>query len=178
LDGETFLGHLLGELRASRASRIVVVLGFHPEVITEAMPEVAPIAVVNPNYPLGQLSSLHVGLRQIGEETDAVIMCLADHPFIPHTVVDAVIEAHEATGKAIVVPTHNGRRGHPTLFAGALIPELLAAPLDQGARVVVRAHADDLLELPTDEPGVLADVDTPQQYEEWLAHWRARTAAR
>jgi molybdenum cofactor cytidylyltransferase len=171
LNGETFLGHLLAEIRASRVARTVVVLGHQPEVVLTAMPEVAPLAVVNPNYPLGQLSSFHVGLDAVADEADAVLLCLADHPFIPHAVIDALIAAHERTRRPIVIPTSGGRRGHPTLFAAALFPELRAAPLDQGARVVVRAHADEVLELPTDEVGVLADVDTPAQYQQWLAHF-------
>jgi molybdenum cofactor cytidylyltransferase len=172
-DGETFLSHLLGEIRASRVERTVIVLGFHPEVVLEAMPEISPQVVVNEGYQQGQLSSLHVGLHTLGDEPPAVLMFLADHPFISRTVIDAMIQAYERDAPAMIVPTHGGRRGHPTLFARALIPELLAAPLDQGARVVVRAHASELLELPVDDVGVLADVDTPQQYEEWLAYWRA-----
>jgi len=174
LNGETFLSHLLGEIRASRVSRTVLVLGHRPEVILEAMPEVAPLAVVNPNYQLGQLSSLQVGLDAVGHEADATLMCLADHPFIPRQVIDALIQAFEHTQRPIIVPTNDGRRGHPTLFARSLFAELRAAPLDQGARVVVRAHAPELLELPTDEVGIVADVDTPEQYEQWLAHWRSR----
>lgn len=174
LDGTTFLGHLLAELGASRISRTVVVLGHHPEVILDAMPEVRSIAVENPDYPLGQLSSLQVGLRAIGEDVDAALMCLADHPFITRELLDALLQAHERTHRAIVVPTYGGGRGHPTLFARRLFGELLDAPLDQGARFVVRSHADEVLDLPTDEPGVLADVDTPEQYEQWLAAWRLR----
>ncbi len=174
LNGSTFLGHLLDEIRASRVSRTLIVLGHHPEVVLEAMPEIAPIAIVNEEYQLGQLSSLHAGLRAVGDEPDAILMCLADHPFVTRQVIDAVIVAHERTHRPIVVPTYGGGRGHPTLFARSLFVELLAAPLDQGARVVVRAHADEVLELPTDEAGVLADVDTPEQYEQWLAYWRVR----
>lgn len=174
LDGETFLGHLLAEIRASRVSHTVLVLGHHPEAILDAMPEVAPLAAVNPNYQLGQLSSLHVGLDSVADGTDAILMCLADHPFISRAVMDALIDAFEHTHRPIIVPTCDGRRGHPTLFGRDLFDELRAAPLDQGARVVVRAHAHEMLELPTDEVGILADVDTPEQYEQWLAHWRGR----
>jgi len=174
LGNETFLSHLLNELRASRVAGITVVLGYRPEVVLDAMPEIAPIAVVNPAYELGQLSSLQVGLRHVGDGPDAVLMCLADHPFIPRQVFDDVIAAQERTGKQIVVPTYEGRRGHPTLFMRSLFAELLDAPLDQGARTVVRAHAADLLELPTTEAGILADVDTPDQYAEWLAIWEAQ----
>jgi molybdenum cofactor cytidylyltransferase len=172
LDGGTFLGHLLGEIRASRVDRILVVLGHRPEVILEAMPEVAPIAVVNPDHSRGQLSSLQMGIEAVRSQADAILMCLADHPFVDARLLDAIITAHEDNGSPIVIPTFSGRRGHPTLFARSLFAELLAAPLDQGARYVVRAHASEILELPTDEPGVIADVDTPELYEEWLTRWR------
>jgi molybdenum cofactor cytidylyltransferase len=171
LDGETFLSHLLGQIDASKVSTTTIVLGYKPEVVLSAMPRVEPLTVVNTNYALGQLSSLHVGLERVGD-VDAVLMFLADHPFISSEVIDTLVDAYAATGRPIVVPTHNGRRGHPTLFARAVLGELKAAPLDQGARVVVRAHADELLEVPTDDPGVIADVDTPEQYEHWLAYWR------
>jgi molybdenum cofactor cytidylyltransferase len=174
LNDSTFLGHLLDEIRGSRISQTLIVLGHHPEVVLEAMPEIAPIAIVNEEYQLGQLSSLHAGLRQVGDQPDAVLMCLADHPFVTREVIDGLILAHERTHRPIVVPTYGGGRGHPTLFARALFGELLAAPLDQGARVVVRAHADEVLELPTEEAGVLADVDTPEQYEQWLGYWRSK----
>jgi molybdenum cofactor cytidylyltransferase len=175
LNGSTFLGHLLDEIRASRISRTMIVLGHHPEVVLEAMPEIAPIAIVNEQYQLGQLSSLHAGLRAVGDRTDAILMCLADHPFISRQVLDAIIVAHERTHRPIIVPTYGGGRGHPTLFGRQLFAELLDAPLDEGARVVVRAHAKEVLELVVDEPGVLADVDTPEQYEQWLGYWRGQT---
>jgi molybdenum cofactor cytidylyltransferase len=174
LNGSTFLSHLLDEIRRSRVYRTLVVLGHHPEVVLKAMPEIAPIAIVNEEYHLGQLSSLHVGLRGVGEEADAVLMCLADHPFVTREVIDSLIAAHERTHRPIVIPTYGGGRGHPTLFARPLYGELLTAPLDQGARVVVRGHADEVLEVPTEEAGVLADVDTPEQYEQWVSYWKGK----
>src|SRR5439155_25733229 len=76
-DGETFLTHLLGQIQASRVTSTTVVLGHRPEVILEALPRIAPIAVINTSYTLGQLSSLHVGLDAVGE-ADAILMFLAD----------------------------------------------------------------------------------------------------
>lgn len=173
IDGTTFLGHLLHQLQASRVSRTVVVLGHRPEVVLDAMPEIRPLAVVNPNYGLGQLSSLHVGLDAVADEVDAVLLCLADHPFISAKLLDQLIEAHQQNHRPIVIPTYGSARGHPVLFARSLFAELRSAPLDEGARVVVRAHGPEVLELPTSEAGVVADVDTPEQYEQWLAYWRS-----
>jgi molybdenum cofactor cytidylyltransferase len=82
--------------------------------------------------------------------------------------VGAVIAGFEASGAPIVVPVHGGRRGHPVLFAARLVPELLAAPLDQGARAVVHAHAAEVLEVPSPAPGILADIDTPELYAQWV----------
>jgi molybdenum cofactor cytidylyltransferase len=63
--------------------------------------------------------------------------------------------------KAIVLPTFNGRRGHPAIFSSALYSELLAAPAEKGARAVVWAHAADVLEFPTDEEGVVLNINDP-----------------
>lgn len=174
IDGTTFLGYLLQQLQASRVSRTVVVLGYRPHVVLDAMPQVRPLAVVNPNYSLGQLSSLHVGLEAVADGADAILLCLADHPFISAELLDQLIEAHQRTHREIIIPTYGGARGHPVLFAGSLFAELKSAALDQGARAVVRAHAADVLELATGEAGVVGDVDTPEQYEQWLAYWRSR----
>jgi CTP:molybdopterin cytidylyltransferase MocA len=167
--GHTFVEHIVRALAAAGVDAVYVVLGAHADRIQAAV-DLAPARVVlNPDWPRGQLSSLQAGLRALPPGAhDAVLMALVDHPLIEPRVVRAVIDAHARTGRPIVVPVHNGRRGHPVLFAARLIPELLAAPLDAGARAVIRAHAAEVLELPTDAPGVLADIDTPQLYAEWL----------
>ena len=75
-------------------------LGFRPEVILSALPDIEPLCVVNPSYPLGQLSSLHVGLDSVGE-VDAILMFLADHPFIPTSVINSLIGGYEDSGRPI-----------------------------------------------------------------------------
>jgi CTP:molybdopterin cytidylyltransferase MocA len=76
--------------------------------------------------------------------------------------VSDLVERFYAENKAIVVPTYDSRRGHPAIFSSALYAELLAAPLDKGARAVVWAHAADVLEVPTDEEGVVLNINDPQ----------------
>lgn len=171
LNGDTFLGHLLAQLRASRVERTVVVLGHEPGAILEAIPEVRPLAVVNADYRLGQLSSFIAGLDAVGDGVDAVLLCLADHPFVSASLIDELIEAYETTRLPIVIPVYEGRRGHPVLFAARLFHELRSAPRDQGARAVVRAHAAEVLEVATDEAGIVADIDTPEDYERWRARF-------
>ncbi len=170
IDGQTFVERIVGALAASRVGSIVVVLGAQHERIA-AETQLAPARIVlNPDWPQGQLSSLTTGLRALPMAgLDAVVMALVDHPLIEASIVDALVAGFEATGPAIVVPIHEGRRGHPVLFAARLVPELLAAPVDEGARAVVRAHAAEVLEVPTPAPGVLADIDTPALYAQWVS---------
>lgn len=167
--GQTFVQHVVGALAASRVAAIYLVLGADADRIRREVDVTPARVVVNERWEQGQLSSLVAGLRALPVAAlDAVIMALVDHPLLDPSVVDALIAAFAATARPIVLPVHDGRRGHPVLFAASLIPELLAAPLAEGARAVVRAHAAEVLEVPAPAPGVLADIDTPALYSQWV----------
>ena len=84
---------------------------------------------------------------------------LVDHPLISADLVHALIEAFETSKGSIVIPVFRGRRGHPVIFPRALFAELLAAPEDVGARAVVRAHAAEIIEVPTEEEGVVLNLN-------------------
>jgi molybdenum cofactor cytidylyltransferase len=86
---------------------------------------------------------------------------LVDHPLISSVLVASLITRFYQTRNPIVVPVYQGRRGHPVIFSSALYPELLAAPADVGARADVWAHAAEVAEVPTDEEGVLLNLNEP-----------------
>jgi len=120
-------------------------------------------AVVNPDPSAGMLSSVQCGLRAFRETPDAVFVWPVDHPLVERDTVVAMVAAFQRAGAPVIVPTHGGRRGHPVLFASRIFSELLAADPSVGARSVVHAH-DDRLELAVADPGVVADIDTPEDY--------------
>jgi len=124
--------------------------------------------LVNPDYKLGQLSSLQVAVRRLEREPDcdAMLVHLVDHPYVNTKLVQTMIKRYEDTGKLIVVPRYNRKRGHPVIFSRKLFAELLAAPVDQGAKAVVNAHRDDTLEIDTEDEGVTVDIDTPELYRQ------------
>lgn len=99
---------------------------------------------------------------------EAAVVCLVDHPCVSSRLIQTLIEKFRASGKLIVLPTFQGRRGHPVLFAASLFDELRAAPPDIGARHVVRQRAGDVLEVPTNEEGVLLNINDPAAYEKVL----------
>jgi molybdenum cofactor cytidylyltransferase len=158
----TFLEHLLEVTRHRRIGVTRVVLGAGAEQIRTIAKIDPSIVVLNENWEQGQLSSIQAGLRGLeGVATDGIVLCPVDHPLVGARLVGELVERFYANQKAIVLPTYNGRRGHPVIFSSALYGELLGAPADQGARAVVWAHAADVLEVPTDEEGVVLNINDP-----------------
>jgi len=119
--------------------------------------------VTNPDPSAGMLSSVQCGLRAFPKNLEAVLVWPVDHPLVERQTIVAMIAAFRTGEASIVVPTHDGRRGHPVLFTAGVFPELLTADPSSGARAVVHAH-DDRLELAVFDPGVIADIDTPDDY--------------
>jgi len=167
LGDTTFLERVLGQFLASRARPVVVVLGHEAERIQSQVRLDDARVVVNPDYRQGMLSSIRAGLRALeGEPVSGALVCPVDHPNVGTPLIDLLITRFEETLSPMVVPTHGGRRGHPVLFAARLFGELLTAPDPVGARQVVWDHADEVLEVPTEDRGIIMDIDTPEQYED------------
>lgn len=145
------------------ASRVVIVLGAHADRVRPAIaPNSGIIVVENPNFERGQLSSLKVGLGEaVSGGADAVIVHLADHPLVSPATFRALVDEYGKTASPIVVACYRGRRGHPVIFDRSVFAELMAAPEDQGARVVVNAEPERVLYVDVDDPGVVLDLDTP-----------------
>jgi molybdenum cofactor cytidylyltransferase len=87
--------------------------------------------------------------------------------FTPATVA-RVLAAFRATGAPVVRPASGGRHGHPVLFARAIFDELRRADLSAGARIVVRAHAREIVDVAVDDRGAFVDIDTPDDYRQWI----------
>jgi molybdenum cofactor cytidylyltransferase len=161
--GLTFVEHLLAVTRHPRIGLTRVVLGAHAEEIRGKL-KVGPAAIlVNPDWPKGQLSSLQAAIRSLPPQiTSGLILCPVDHPLVTLRLIAQLIAGFESSGRSIVLPTFDGRRGHPVIFRSTLYDELLAASPDVGARQIVWAHADDIKEVPTEEEGVILNLNDPE----------------
>lgn len=166
LNGETFLEHILSVLKASRIGTIKVILGHQAEQIRRRLSLNDVDVIINKEYKKGQLSSLVAGILSLESEqsVDGIMVCLVDHPLVRVRLVDELIDRFYKSDKWIVVPKHEGKRGHPVIFSKALFPDLLKAPLEAGAKAVVRENQDKVLEVETEDEGVLIDIDTLEQY--------------
>jgi molybdenum cofactor cytidylyltransferase len=167
--GLTFVEHLLEATRHPRVGLMRIVLGAHAQEIRAKLKIDPATIVVNADWSKGQLSSLQAAIRSLpAQMTDGLVLCPVDHPLVSRRLVAELIETFDAGGKAIVLPTYHGRRGHPVIFRAALYEELLRAPWEVGARQVVWAHAEEICEVPTEEEGVILNLNDPETLKKAL----------
>ena len=166
--GRPFLEHLL-EVTAHRQIGVRrVVLGAHAEPIAKAIDLKLDEIVINEDWEKGQLTSIQAALRSLPPGTDGIILCLIDHPLISADLVQELIECFYKSGKPIVLPLYQGRRGHPVIFSAAVYDELLHAPLETGARAVVWAHSGEVEEMRTNEEGCVLNLNDPDTVKKAL----------
>jgi CTP:molybdopterin cytidylyltransferase MocA len=160
--GRTFLEAILAALDDAGVIARRVVVGAHGPEIRAALSLPEKTWVENPDHDAEMLDSFRLGLRSLPlDALDYVLLWPVDHPQVTPATVWAIKDAAGNSGAPVVLPVHGGRRGHPVAFAVRLADELDAVSPGEGARSVVRAHADELEEVEVGDPGILRDVDTP-----------------
>lgn len=116
------------------------------------------VLAYNPDYAAtDMLASVKIGLRQLGD-CDAFFLVPADMPMISPKTYSALIEAFDGTAE-VLVPSLNGRRGHPPLISAALIPEILESEGSGGLKAVFSRHTVRVINV--SDKGILTDLDTP-----------------
>lgn len=170
----TIVEQVVSTLFAAGVSDVVVVTG-HRQEATEAALATYPVrCVFNPAYANGEmLASLQAGLRAVPPEHAGALLALADQPQMEPEVVTRVLRAFASGGnQSIVVPSYQMRRGHPILLPRWLWQEVLDLAPGDSLRSVINRHASAIEHLVVDTPSVLADLDTPGQYQQALNEQR------
>jgi len=162
--GRTFLENILDTISHSTIEHTIVVIGHHRQDIERSIKGFE--VVFNPDYEKGMTTSFQAGIRALPWDAAGAFLFLVDHPVVDVETLERLIE-RLAPGR-IIVPTYDGRRGHPVLFAPDILDEILALPAAEGANTVVRRNPDRVVEVPVKAPGILVDIDTPEQFEKLL----------
>ena len=161
-------------LRADLAG-IMVVLGHDAEAVRESLRERGVMFCVNEAYREGMFSSVLCGLGQLPQNAEAVLLALGDQPQIDLQVAQAVVAAYQKSDKGIVIPTWDGKRGHPVLVSlERYRSEIFALSGDRGLKPVMRGHLEDTLEVPVGDDGILRDLDTPEDYRAEIEKQKAK----
>ena len=159
------IAHIVDELLSSPVDRVFVIVGPDGDQIAEALAGRRVEFVTNPDPEAEMLSSVRCGLRAMPEDCAAMLVVLGDQPGITADVVAALLKAFQTSGRGIVVPIYNGKRGHPLLIAMRYRDEILNCYEDVGLRGLLHAHLGDVYELEFSVPNVIEDMDVPEDYQ-------------
>jgi CTP:molybdopterin cytidylyltransferase MocA len=162
--GTTLLEYALRELGASRVDATWVVLGHAAEELSPIVARAGASPVQNPRYREGRATSIAAGAAALPPTTTHLLVASVDQPR-PRAVVDALISAHLAADASISRAVHAGKHGHPTIFAAALLEELRRVDeASEGMKSVLRRHAEAIQDVEIDDPAVLLNLNTPDEY--------------
>jgi molybdenum cofactor cytidylyltransferase len=161
VDGRPMVTHVVDAMLASRASPVIVVTGHEAEQVRAALGDRPVQWCHNPDYADGLSTSLRVGLDAL-PAVDGVLIGLGDMPRVKAGQIDRLIAAFNPTeGRSICVPTVQGKRGNPVLFATRFVPEMRELCGDVGARHLIGTYAEEVVEIEMDDDAALLDIDTP-----------------
>ena len=167
--GETVVARVVRTLLEGGVPNVVVVAGAHIDAVRAAMPrhESRARVIEHLGWAQGQLSSLLAGLDAIDDPLlEAAVVTLVDVPLVRPSTVQSLIARASVSASPILRAVHGGRHGHPVIFKREVFGALRAADPAVGAKAVMRAIGVEDIEV--DDPGILQDVDTPEDYTSLL----------
>ncbi len=148
---------------ASGAGPVIVVTGHQQDKVEAALSGLNVHLVHNPDYAEGLGTSLRAGIAAVPDDVDGAIVCLGDMPQVDANLIDKLLDAFDPeSGGMIVVPTIEGRRGNPVVWARRFFPDLMSIGGDFGARYLIGNYAEAVVEVPVADDAALVDVDTPE----------------
>ena len=162
IDGAPMVLRAVDAALASGADPVLVVTGHERDKVEAALAGRDVILAHNPAFADGISTSLKVGLGAVPEDVDGAVICLGDMPLVSAELLDRLIAAYNPTeGRAIVVPTREGKRGNPVLWDRRFFDEMREVAGDVGARHLIGEYAEMVAEMETEDAAVLTDIDTP-----------------
>lgn len=165
IGGQPMVRRVTAAACATELAQVVVVVGAQADAVRQALAGLQVDVVFNRSWAEGMSTSVQAGLSALASGIQAVLIILADQPGLTPDLLNTLVARYYATRAAIVAPFYQGQRGNPVLFDRSLFGELAATRGDQGGRMLVTRHGRDVERVEVDDPSVLLDVDTRQDYE-------------
>ncbi len=169
-DGKTIIEKVVENILKSGIEDIVVVVGANSAEVEEAL-EFWPVqTVLNERFRDGMHTSVITGIRVLPAHAKAALVFPGDQPLIPEEAIRKVVAAWKHSGKQIVIPLFEGKRGHPPLYDLRLRNELLNIDPATGLRSVALKFPEHVEEVETGSSGIIKDIDTPEEYQRELKY--------
>lgn len=172
LGEKTVIAHCLESLLAGGAEEVIVVVGPQGDAVAGEVKEY-PLTVVCTAIPHGDMAaSAQFGRDALSPGISGVLIALCDHPLVAPATFRLLAAQHAEQPDSIIIPLHEGRKGHPVLFPRHVLDELDGS---RTLRDLVRASPDRVRLVEVCDPGVLLDMDTQEEYLRVAAIYRERT---
>ncbi|MFZ0471962.1 MAG: nucleotidyltransferase family protein [Bacteroidales bacterium] len=163
-EGMTIIEKVLENVLASDVEKVVTVLGSHSEEIMKVIERFQVPHCYNSNFKDGMLSSVKCGFEFLPREFRAAMVLLGDQPMVETSVINKLIKAYNETGKGILVPVFQNKRGHPLMVDKKYRDEIINLDDPEGLKGLLLRHPVDLLEVNAENSSVLDDIDTREDY--------------
>jgi molybdenum cofactor cytidylyltransferase len=161
--GKPLVRHAHEAVAASGAGPLLTVVGHDATKVSVALLGITTTLVENPDYAAGLATSLKAGIAAVPDTAAGALILLGDMPLVTSAIIDRLLAAFTANPMAkAVAPTVAGRRGNPILIGRNLFDAVMQLSGDLGARKLLDAAGDDVIDVAIDDAAVLADVDTPE----------------
>lgn len=157
----TVITRCIDALVSGGAGEILVVVSAEGNSVADAVRDYPVRIVVNQESEGDMASSVRFGRDALISEAGGVIVFLCDYPLVSAATITSLIEAHGESPGSIIIPCHGGKRGHPLLFPRAVLDGLANEMI---LRDLVRRDTERVRCLDVNDPGVLLDMDTPEDY--------------
>jgi molybdenum cofactor cytidylyltransferase len=162
--GSTIIGTVLENVLNSEIKNIMIVLGSSHNEIAMELSGYNVKTCLNNNFQDGMLSSVKCGFRSVPDSFSAAVVIPGDQPMIPPQVLNAIVNSWRNNGSGIIIPLHNGKRGHPILIDSKYKLEVEKLTSDEGLHALPVKFIDDVLEIEMNTPEILRDIDTREDY--------------
>lgn len=163
-EGKPLIEWQITQLQQSLVSEIVVVLGYEADRYKQILQPYRVRSICNTDYDEGKTSSIVQGLKAISPQAEAILVAAVDQPLREQTI-NRMIQHMSHTGKPIVIPVYEKKRGHPVLFSAILKEQLMQiSEKTQGLKNVIRTHNEHVSELHMDDPYVSHNFNRPSDY--------------
>ncbi len=164
-NGKTMIENVIANVTESKVNNTIVVLGAERDSLIDLIAKSSVMSCYNDKYREGMLSSVKCGFRNLPSDYKAVLVFQGDQPLITPMAINTVIDAYLLSGKGIVIPTYQNRRGHPLLVDRKYRGEIEKLSAAKGLRSLADKFYGDILEIETNESGILRDFDTYEEYK-------------
>lgn len=153
-------------LLRSRVREVVIVRSLRNREVRNPFHGKKIKIVTNPHPEGGMSTSIRKGLQAICPGSNGILVALGDQPFLKTRTINALIRIFDRKKERIIVPSFQGRMGHPVIFHKAYKKELMNLKGDVGGRSIIERHREDMRVVTVKSIGVVKDVDTWEDYGE------------